>query len=70
MKNKKLKLDSNIRLYDIVIDAEETRSCQWKCYWGDWTSACGFTKFDTIGTPDTYGYIYCPKCGGKIRVEL
>lgn len=41
--------------------------CVWHEEDGEWYSDCGFSFLFNEDTPENNGFIYCPKCGNKIK---
>ena len=48
----------------------KTKECQWKYFKPYWKCSCGFRQILFEANPEQADMKYCPKCGGKIEVEL
>ena len=48
-----------------------TKSCTWtEDADGNWHTGCQQIHVIISGTPDENGYVYCPYCGGGVRIRM
>ena len=63
------RVSSGIKLPDRRPLHEWAETCDWKENetHGYWEGTCGMVWEFTTGTPETNGFLYCPRCGRRVH---